>query len=118
MLLLRKIWKIPSDAYTLILAFSDSHTPAVSRVLICAAFIYLFSPVDLIPDFIPIAGWIDDLVVVPAIILFVTKHLPPLVLIKARKKAIKYKRLFLLFALLFASGIIFLLFYLTKLIFF
>jgi uncharacterized membrane protein YkvA (DUF1232 family) len=46
----------------------DERTPVVSKFLILAALAYLASPIDLVPDFIPILGQLDDLVIVPALI--------------------------------------------------
>lgn len=48
---------------------------------------YAFSPIDLIPDFIPVLGYLDDLVLVPLGIAFAIKLIPPDVLDESRKKA-------------------------------
>jgi uncharacterized membrane protein YkvA (DUF1232 family) len=50
------------DAFRLMVA--DPRTPWVARVLLAAAIAYLLSPIDIIPDFIPVLGHLDDLVVV------------------------------------------------------
>lgn len=42
--------------------------PKAAKILFAVALIYLLSPIDLIPDFIPIIGWIDDLIIVPMLI--------------------------------------------------
>lgn len=118
MLHFRKIWKIPSDAHMLVFAYNDDQTPASSRFLIFLAFIYLLSPIDFVPDFVPFAGWIDDLIIVPSIILLVKNQLPPLVLLKARKKAQKYRSLFVIFALVFILCLILILFSIIRMLFF
>lgn len=47
---------------------SDAATPRVAKYLIVGAIAYLLSPIDLIPDFIPVLGYLDDLVIVPLMI--------------------------------------------------
>jgi uncharacterized membrane protein YkvA (DUF1232 family) len=48
---------------------------------------YLFSPIDLIPDFIPVVGYLDDLILVPAGLLLVIKLIPPEVMSEHREAA-------------------------------
>ena len=55
----------------------DERTPRMSKLLILAALAYLASPIDLVPDFIPVLGQLDDLVIVPALI-WVALFLVPL----------------------------------------
>lgn len=43
-------------------------TPLISKVMLVLAVVYLLSPIDLIPDFIPVVGFLDDLVIVPSLI--------------------------------------------------
>lgn len=115
---LRKIWTMPSNAGILVLAFGDNRTPLRTKLIICATFVYLFSPVDLIPDFIPFAGWLDDLIIVPALMFFAIKQLPPLILVQARSKAGLYLRKVKLIMGIFLSTLIAFLSFLVWLIFF
>lgn len=46
----------------------DPRTPRVSRLLILGALAYLLSPIDIIPDAIPVLGQLDDLIVVPLMV--------------------------------------------------
>ncbi|AFM27335.1 YkvA family protein [Desulfomonile tiedjei] len=55
-------------------------TPRTAKVLLWLALAYLMSPIDLIPDFIPIIGHLDDLVIVPGLILLALWHIPENVL--------------------------------------
>lgn len=54
----------------------DPRTPAVSRLTIGAALAYAASPVDLIPDWFPVIGHLDDLIVVPALIYLGIRRVP------------------------------------------
>ena len=60
-----KARRLGKDIYVLYLALKDRRTPWYARVLIGAVVVYALSPVDLIPDFIPVVGYLDDLIVVP-----------------------------------------------------
>lgn len=62
-------------------------TPVLAKAVAAAVVAYAFSPIDLIPDFIPILGWLDDLLVLPAGIWLVLKLLPPPVLAECRLQA-------------------------------
>ncbi len=70
------------------LAYKDKRTPISAKILIGITVGYLLSPVDLIPDFIPVLGLLDDLIIVPVLITWSIKLIPETVLIDARKKLI------------------------------
>ena len=65
-------------------AVRDPRTPWLARMLLGAAVAYALSPVDLIPDFIPVIGHIDDLLVVPLLVWLATRMIPIQVIIDAR----------------------------------
>ncbi|MBL8056706.1 MAG: DUF1232 domain-containing protein, partial [Anaerolineales bacterium] len=56
---------LKAEAYALYLAARDPRTPWYARALAAGVAAYAFSPLDLIPDFIPVLGYLDDLVLVP-----------------------------------------------------
>jgi uncharacterized membrane protein YkvA (DUF1232 family) len=74
---------------TVYFAARDPRTPFAVRALAVAVAAYALSPIDLIPDFIPILGYLDDLLIVPLGLLVVIRLLPPDVLMASRQKALE-----------------------------
>lgn len=68
-------------------AAKDNRTPWYVKALAGLVAAYAFSPVDLIPDFVPVFGYLDDLILIPAGIALIVKLLPAEVLHQARAKA-------------------------------
>jgi uncharacterized membrane protein YkvA (DUF1232 family) len=64
----------------------DPKTPLASKFLLGAAIAYAVSPIDLIPDFIPVVGYLDDIVIVPLLIYLALKGIPHSILRKHQKK--------------------------------
>jgi uncharacterized membrane protein YkvA (DUF1232 family) len=75
------------EAYTVHLACRDPRVPWPVRLLAICVIGYAFSPIDLIPDFIPVIGYLDDLVLVPLGIVLVIKLMPPGILNEYREQA-------------------------------
>lgn len=67
------------------LAFGDPRTPRRGKFLIGLALVYIVSPLDVIPDWIPVIGWLDELVVVPLLLAMARKTIPKNVLDECRK---------------------------------
>lgn len=65
------------DVHAIWLAARDPRTPWYAKVLALLVAAYALSPIDLIPDFIPIIGYLDDLVIVPLGVLLVVRLIPP-----------------------------------------
>ncbi|HVX80946.1 MAG: YkvA family protein [Devosia sp.] len=65
------------EAVLLWRAFWHPDTPLPLKAATLFAALYLVSPIDLVPDFIPFAGWIDDLVLVPLMVSWIVRMLPP-----------------------------------------
>jgi uncharacterized membrane protein YkvA (DUF1232 family) len=79
--------EIRRDAYALYLACQDPRTPWYAKLLAAAVAAYAFSPIDLIPDFIPLLGYLDDLILIPAGILLAIRLIPAPVLAACRMQA-------------------------------
>jgi uncharacterized membrane protein YkvA (DUF1232 family) len=77
------------EAETLALYFAAYHpgTPWYAKLLAAAIAVYAVSPIDLIPDFIPVLGYLDDLILIPLGIALVVKLVPPPVLAECRARA-------------------------------
>jgi uncharacterized membrane protein YkvA (DUF1232 family) len=65
-------------------------TPFLAKALAVALVAYAFSPIDLIPDFIPVLGYLDDLIILPAGIWLVLKLTPEDVLAECRERAARW----------------------------
>lgn len=83
----RRAQALWADTYALYLAYRDPRTPWYARLFAALVVGYAFSPVDLIPDFIPVLGYLDDLVLVPLGVLLAMKMIPPEVWAESRQQA-------------------------------
>ena len=75
------------DTYALIYAYRDPRLPWYARIFAAYVVARTFSPIDLIPDFIPILGYLDDLILTPLGIALALKMIPPEIWAEARQKA-------------------------------
>ena len=84
-----KTWArgIKRDVVTVYFAARDPQAPVGARLLAGLVAAYALSPIDLIPDFIPVLGYLDDLLIVPLGLLLVMRFMPDDVLANARAKA-------------------------------
>jgi len=78
---------LKDEAYAVYLAAKDPRTPWYAKALIFFVVAHTFSPIDLIPDFIPVLGYLDDLIVTPGGLWLAVKLIPPEVLEEARREA-------------------------------
>src|SRR2546429_7470809 len=75
------------DVYAVYRAARDPRVPWYAKALAFCVAGYAFSPIDLIPDFIPVLGYLDDLIIVPLGIYFTLRLIPPQVVLEARQRA-------------------------------
>jgi uncharacterized membrane protein YkvA (DUF1232 family) len=58
------------------LLYTDSRTPRISKIILWIAMGYALSPVDLIPDFLPVIGYFDDAIILPVLLYLAIKSVP------------------------------------------
>jgi uncharacterized membrane protein YkvA (DUF1232 family) len=85
--------RLKSEVRALYLAYRDPRVPWQARLVIGAVVAYALSPIDLIPDFVPVLGYLDDLILVPLGIGLALKMIPPDVMSECREKAQEMERL-------------------------
>jgi uncharacterized membrane protein YkvA (DUF1232 family) len=83
----RRARELKIETYALYLAYKDPRVPLYAKVFAACVVGYAFSPIDLIPDFVPFLGYLDDLLLVPVGIALVLKMIPPAVMTECREKA-------------------------------
>jgi uncharacterized membrane protein YkvA (DUF1232 family) len=79
--------KLKVEVYAIYLAYGDPRVPLYARLFAACVAGYAFSPIDLIPDFVPVLGYLDDLLLIPLGIKLAIKMIPPAVLAECREKA-------------------------------
>jgi len=79
--------QLKTEVYALYLAYKDPRTPWYARIFAAGMVAYAFSPIDLIPDFIPVLGYLDDLVLIPLGVFLAMKMIPAEVMSESRQQA-------------------------------
>lgn len=82
-----KAKELKTEVIAIYLSMRDSRTPVFAKIMIVLTISYAFSPIDLIPDFIPILGYLDDLIILPLMITASIRLIPNEVLVECRIKA-------------------------------
>ena len=84
-----KVWagRLKAELYALYLAYRDPRVPLYARVFAACVVGYAFSPIDLIPDPIPLLGYLDDLVLIPLGVYLAVRMIPEPVLAECREEA-------------------------------
>lgn len=78
---------IKRDVHALYLASRDPRVPWYAKALAIVVAAYALSPIDLIPDFIPVLGYLDDVILLPLGVLLVVKLIPPEIMAEHRELA-------------------------------
>ena len=84
--ILEKAKKLRDETAAIALAFSDGRTPLIAKIFIGVTVSYAVSPIDLIPDFIPVLGYLDDVILLPILISISIRLIPPAVLNDCRSR--------------------------------
>ena len=84
---------LKAETYVLYLAARHPGTPWYAKLLVAAIVAYALSPIDLIPDFVPVLGLLDDLLLIPLGIALAIRLVPPAVLAECRARAQERRKL-------------------------
>jgi uncharacterized membrane protein YkvA (DUF1232 family) len=79
--------RLKAELYALYLAYRDPRVPLYARIFAACVVGYAFSPIDLIPDPIPVLGYLDDVVLIPLGVALAIRMIPDPVLAECREKA-------------------------------
>ena len=79
--------QLKTDIPAVYLALLDRETAILAKIFAAATIIYALSPIDLIPDFIPVIGYLDDLILLPLLIALTIRFIPKEIMEKHRKQA-------------------------------
>ena len=79
--------KLKTDIPAVFLALKEKRTPWYAKIIAAVVVVYALSPIDLIPDFIPVLGYLDDLILLPVLIALCVKWIPEDVLADCRSRS-------------------------------
>ena len=82
-----KLRQLAEDIPALCLAMKEKDTPFLAKILAGTAVLYALSPIDLIPDFIPVIGYLDDLILLPLLVALTLKLIPDETFERCREQA-------------------------------
>ena len=86
-----KAWaaSLKRDVAALVIAVRDPRTPMMARIVAALVVAYALSPIDLIPDFVPVLGYLDDLIIVPLGLALVLRLVPAALMAEYRVSALQ-----------------------------
>ena len=79
--------KLKTDIPAVFIAMQKKGTPVRAKIIAGLTIVYALSPIDLIPDFIPVLGYIDDIILLPALVALTIRMIPPDVFDACRQEA-------------------------------
>ncbi|WP_310602449.1 YkvA family protein [Anaerosporobacter sp.] len=79
--------KLKADIPAIFLSLKDKETPIIAKIFAGITIGYALSPIDLIPDFIPVLGYLDDVILLPVLVSLTVRFIPKEVFEKNRKQA-------------------------------
>lgn len=82
-----RVKQLKTDIPTIFLSLRDNETPFIAKILAGITIMYSLSPIDLIPDFIPVLGYIDDIIILPLLVGLTIRFIPKEILERNREKS-------------------------------
>ena len=79
--------KLKQDIPAVFIALKKKETPLAAKLVAALTVGYALTPIDLVPDFIPVLGYLDDLLILPGLVALTLRLIPPEVLSQCRKEA-------------------------------
>ena len=79
-----KAKKLKTDIPAVFLALKRKETPWYAKIVAAIVVVYALSPIDLVPDFIPVLGYLDDIIILPALIALTLKLIPKSVFLECQ----------------------------------
>ncbi|HBC94712.1 MAG TPA: hypothetical protein DCZ10_17895, partial [Pelotomaculum sp.] len=76
-MLKKKAKQLKIDIPAVFIALRKKETPAIAKILAGIIIIYALSPIDFIPDFIPVLGYLDDVIILPGLVALTVRLIPP-----------------------------------------
>ena len=79
--------QLKTDIPAVFLALKDKNTPIIAKVFAGITVVYALSPIDLVPDFVPVLGYLDDVILLPVLVALTIKFIPDKMLEEKRQQA-------------------------------
>lgn len=79
--------RLKKDIPAVYLALKDKDTPITAKIIAACTVAYALSPIDLIPDFIPVLGYLDDIILLPALVALTVKLIPADIMERSRERS-------------------------------